>query len=48
MRISQDVRKYAADHGLETAEALEAGMREKAEEFTASGGRIYLPVTDNS
>lgn len=47
MRISQDVRKYAADHGLETAEALEAGMREKAEEFTASGGRIYLPVTDN-
>ena len=36
MKISQDVRDYAAEHGVadETA-ALEAGMAEKAAEFRA-------------
>ncbi len=48
MKITQDVRKYAADHGLETAEAVDAGLREKAEEFAARGARIYLPVADKS
>jgi phosphomethylpyrimidine synthase len=41
MRISQDVRDYAADHGLGLDEALQAGMSEKADEFRQSGGRIY-------
>jgi phosphomethylpyrimidine synthase len=45
MRISADVRAYAEEHGLSTVEALEAGMAEKADEFTAAGGRVYLPVT---
>jgi phosphomethylpyrimidine synthase len=27
-------------------EALEAGMAEKSEEFTAAGGKVYLPVTE--
>ncbi|MDQ4092582.1 MAG: phosphomethylpyrimidine synthase ThiC [Actinomycetota bacterium] len=45
MRISADVRAYAEEHGLSTAEALEAGMAEKSDEFTAAGGRVYLPVT---
>ena len=45
MRISADVRTYAEEHGLSTVEALEAGMAEKSDEFTASGGRVYLPVT---
>jgi phosphomethylpyrimidine synthase len=45
MRISADVRAYAAEHGLSTVEAIEEGMRRKAEEFTAAGGRLYLPVT---
>jgi phosphomethylpyrimidine synthase len=44
MKITQDVREYAASHGLADAEALTAGMTEKAEEFTREGGRIYLPV----
>ncbi len=48
MRISQDVRKYAADHGLDTTEAVEAGMREKAEEFAAHGARLYLPIADQA
>ena len=48
MKISQDVRDYAAEHGLTTVEAIEAGMREKAEEFRGEGSRIYLPLTDKA
>jgi phosphomethylpyrimidine synthase len=45
MRISADVRAYAEEHGLSTAEAIEEGMKEKSAEFTAAGGHVYLPVT---
>ncbi|MBD2848187.1 phosphomethylpyrimidine synthase ThiC [Paenibacillus sp. IB182496] len=41
MRITQDIRNYAKENGLETEAAIEAGMREKAEAFKASGGSIY-------
>ena len=47
MRISQDVRDYAKEHGLETVEAIEAGMAEKSEEFGAAGERVYLPLSTN-
>jgi phosphomethylpyrimidine synthase len=43
MKITQDIREYAAEKGLETAEALEAGMAEKSEEFKDRGGEIYVP-----
>ncbi|PXY32629.1 phosphomethylpyrimidine synthase [Prauserella muralis] len=46
MRITQDVRKYAEEHGLSTVDAIEAGMREKAEEFGEHGNQVYLPVVD--
>jgi phosphomethylpyrimidine synthase len=42
MKITQDVRDYAAQKGLEEAAALEAGMREKAEEFRQKGAEIYV------
>lgn len=41
MKITQDVREYAASHGLKEEDALDAGMKEKAEEFAAAGGEIY-------
>lgn len=41
MRITQDIREYAAKNGLETEEAIEAGMKEKAEAFKAAGSSIY-------
>jgi phosphomethylpyrimidine synthase len=41
MKITQEVREYAAAHGLEAAEALGAGMEEKSREFVAAGGGIY-------
>jgi phosphomethylpyrimidine synthase len=41
MKISQDVRDFAASHHLSEQEALEKGMEEKAEEFVRSGGEVY-------
>ncbi|MEH7011060.1 phosphomethylpyrimidine synthase ThiC [Neobacillus niacini] len=41
MRISQDIRNYAKENKLDTKEAIETGMKEKAKEFKQSGGGIY-------
>jgi phosphomethylpyrimidine synthase len=41
MRITEDVRKYAAQHQLPEDEALRAGMKQKAREFTEAGSEIY-------
>lgn len=42
MRITQDIREYAAAKGLDAQDALEAGMREKASQFRTEGASIYL------
>jgi phosphomethylpyrimidine synthase len=44
MKITQDVRDYAAQVGVSEQEALEAGMKAKAEEFKQAGGKIYQEV----
>jgi phosphomethylpyrimidine synthase len=44
MKITQDVRDYAAEQGVEEAKALEAGMAEKAKEFSQAGAEIYSKV----
>lgn len=41
MRITQDIRKYAKEQGMDPQEALQQGMEEKAEEFRKSGAQIY-------
>ncbi|MEZ5465873.1 MAG: phosphomethylpyrimidine synthase ThiC [Lysobacteraceae bacterium] len=41
MKITQDVRDYAAEHGVDENEALEKGMAEKAAEFREQGGEVY-------
>jgi phosphomethylpyrimidine synthase len=41
MRISQDVREYAATHGVGEEEAITLGLKEKAVEFVAGGGQVY-------
>lgn len=43
MKITQDVREYAARHGLSDEEAVDKGLEDKAKEFTESGGKIYIP-----
>jgi len=42
MKISQDVRKYAAERGLDSQEAIEAGMQEKSSEFVELGSSVYV------
>jgi len=41
MKITQDVREYAAQKEIDEQTALGVGMKEKAEEFVASGSEIY-------
>ena len=41
MKITQEVRDFAARKELEESAALEAGMREKAAEFVSTGAEIY-------
>lgn len=41
MRITQDVRDYAKEHGIGEDEALRAGMEEKASQFRQKGSQIY-------
>ncbi|MDQ7744712.1 phosphomethylpyrimidine synthase ThiC [Hydrogenophaga pseudoflava] len=44
MKITQDVRDYAAAKGLSEEQALADGMARKSEEFKAVGGEFYVPV----
>jgi len=43
MKITQDVRDYAREHGMNETAALAEGMVEKAREFRESGGELYRP-----
>ncbi|OOC50218.1 MULTISPECIES: phosphomethylpyrimidine synthase ThiC [Thioalkalivibrio] len=44
MKITQDVRDYAAAQGVSADEALKKGMQEKAVEFVEKGARLYREV----
>ncbi|MQY51532.1 phosphomethylpyrimidine synthase ThiC [Rhodocyclus gracilis] len=44
MKITQDVRDYAAAQGLDEQAALEKGMETKAVEFVKSGAEVYRKV----
>ncbi|AWI80723.1 phosphomethylpyrimidine synthase ThiC [Parazoarcus communis] len=44
MKITQDVRDYAAQLGVAESEALQKGMEVKAVEFVKSGAEIYRKV----
>ena len=41
MELTQQVRDYAAEHGMTSVDALKAGMHEKSEEFKKVG-EIYV------
>ena len=44
MKITQDVRDFAAQQGMSEQEALNEGMKEKAIEFKKTGSEIYHEV----
>ncbi len=41
MKITEDVRKYAAEQGIAAEEALQKGMEEKSKEFVEKGAEVY-------
>jgi phosphomethylpyrimidine synthase len=43
MRITQDIRDYAALHGVGEDQAVRLGMEEQAQRFRELGGRINVP-----
>ena len=42
MKITQDVRDYAAQKKIEEDQAIQIGLQEKSEEFRKAGSEIYL------
>lgn len=44
MKITQDVRDYAEQQGIDAQEALNKGMQEKAIEFVKKGAEVYQKV----
>ncbi len=44
MKITEDVRKFAADQGVREAEALQRGLETKAREFVEKGAQLYSKV----
>jgi phosphomethylpyrimidine synthase len=41
MKITEDVRKYAAEQGIAEEEALKKGMEAKSKEFQERGAELY-------
>ena len=41
MKITEDVRKYAAAQGVSDQEALRKGMESKSKEFVDQGAEVY-------
>ena len=41
MRITQVVRKYAAEQGIAEEEALKKGMEAQSKEFVEKGAEVY-------
>lgn len=44
MKITQEVRDYAAAQGLSDEAALQQGLQAKSEEFKRAGGEFYIPL----
>jgi phosphomethylpyrimidine synthase len=42
MKITQDVRRYAEEHGLDGSQALSQGLEDKAQQFRSAGSELYL------
>jgi phosphomethylpyrimidine synthase len=44
MKITEDVRKYAAEQGIAEEEALKKGMEAKSKEFVEKGAEVYAKM----
>ena len=46
MKITEDIRIFAREQGLDTAEAVKVGMQQMSEEFREKGSEIYVEAGD--
>jgi phosphomethylpyrimidine synthase len=46
MKITQDVRDYAAEHGIDDVEAIQLGLKAKSVEFVDKGGSVYSEISE--
>jgi phosphomethylpyrimidine synthase len=44
MKISQDVRAYAAQQGVSEQQVIDIGLKNKADEFVQSGSQLYSKI----
>jgi phosphomethylpyrimidine synthase len=42
MRITEDIRRYAEEKGIETSLAIDAGMKRMSDEFRDRGSELYV------
>jgi phosphomethylpyrimidine synthase len=42
MKITEDLRKYAAEQGMAEEDAVKRGLEEKAAEFAEKGADVYV------
>ncbi len=42
MKITDDVRKYAAEQAISEEEALQRGIEEKSKEFSQTAAEVYV------
>ena len=47
MKITEDVRQYAAENGYGVEDAVEAGMQEMSEMYKEKGNKLYLEDVEN-
>jgi phosphomethylpyrimidine synthase len=48
MKITQEVREFAAAKGISAEQGIAAGMQAKAAEFNQAGGDFYIPIASVS
>ncbi len=46
MKITEDIRRFADEHGVHAEEAVGHGMKKMAEEFRERGGELYVEAGD--
>jgi phosphomethylpyrimidine synthase len=46
MKITEDIRRFASEQGIEAEEAIDVGMQQMAEEFREKGSEIYVKASD--
>jgi phosphomethylpyrimidine synthase len=43
MKITEDVRKFAAQQQVSEEQALQVGLEQKAKKFAEKGAEVYVP-----